>query len=147
MSKLTGKVAVVTGASKSIGAGIAKSLAAAGGDAIAVRGDVSDPADATGLIDATSPNLNVLGVILVTQVAVQHLGEGAIRINPLNPGFTIREGTGSYVGSGFADGLIVQVPLGRAAQPEHIASVVVFLASDDSGWLTGELINASGGLR
>ena len=65
----------------------------------------------------------------------------------MNPGFTVTEGTSSYVGSDFADGLIAQVPLGRAAQPEEIASVVVFLASDDARWLTGELINASGGLR
>jgi 3-oxoacyl-[acyl-carrier protein] reductase len=42
---------------------------------------------------------------------------------------------------------IAQVPLGRAALPEDIASVVVFLASDEASWLTGELINASGGLR
>jgi hypothetical protein len=42
------------------------------------------------------------------------------------------------------DGLVAQVPLGRAGQPEEIASIVAFLASSDSGWLTGELINASG---
>ena len=77
MSKLTGKVAVVTGASKGIGAGIAKALAAegasvvvnyasskagaeqvvaeiteAGGKAVAVGGDVSQPAQAQGIIDA-----------------------------------------------------------------------------------------------
>jgi 3-oxoacyl-[acyl-carrier protein] reductase len=235
MSKLTGKVAVVTGASKGIGAAIAKalaaegasvvvnyasskegaekvvgSIAATGGKAIAVRGDVSKTADAQGLIDAAirnygrldivvnnsgiyefSPleeiteeafhksfNINVLGPLLVTKAAAKHFVKGAsvinigstapllrsesttvytatkaaldavtgvlakelgpkkIRINSVNPGFTITEGTGSYVGSDFADGLIAQVPLGRAAQPEEIASVVVFLASDDARWLT-----------
>jgi 3-oxoacyl-[acyl-carrier protein] reductase len=45
------------------------------------------------------------------------------------------------------DGLVAQIPLGRAGQPEEIAAIVTFLASNDSGWLTGELINASGGLR
>ena len=128
MSKLTGKVAVVTGGSKGIGAAIAKSLAAegasvivnyasskagadavvsaittAGGKALAVRGDVSKATDAQGLIDAAvnnsgvyefSPiesfteeqfhkifNINVLGLLLTTQAAVPHLGEGASIIN------------------------------------------------------------------
>jgi 3-oxoacyl-[acyl-carrier protein] reductase len=138
MSKLTGKVAVVTGASKGIGAAIAKSLAAegasvivnyasskagadgvvsaitaAGGKAVAVHGDVSKAKEAQGLIDAAiknfgrldilvnnsgvyefSPiesfteeqfhkifNTNVLGLLLTTQAAVPHLGEGASIIN------------------------------------------------------------------
>jgi 3-oxoacyl-[acyl-carrier protein] reductase len=246
MSSLIGKVAVVTGASKGIGAGIAKALAAAGasvvvnyasskegadkvvsditaagGKATAVRADVSKAVDAQSLIDAVlsayghldivvnnsgvyefapldeiteeafhkSFNINVLGPLLVTKAAVRHLKAGAsiinigstaplmrsetttvytatkgaldsvtgvlakelgpknIRINSVNPGFTVTEGTGNYVDSDFAKGLIRQVPLGRAAHPDDIASIVVFLASEDAKWLTGELINASGGLR
>ena len=138
MSKLKGKVAVVTGASKGIGAAIAKALAAegasvvvnyasskagadkvvaaitaAGGKAVAVGGDVSKAAEAQGLIAAAiknygrldilvnnsgvyefSPiesvteesfhklfNINVLGLLLTTQAAVKHLGEGASIIN------------------------------------------------------------------
>src|ERR1700679_3395956 len=138
MSKLTGKVAIVTGASKGIGAAIAKSLAAegasvvvnyassksgadtvvsaitaAGGKAVAVQGDVSKSAEAQGIINAAiktfgrldilvnnsgvyefSPiegiteehynrifNVNVLGLLLTTQAAVKHLGEGASIIN------------------------------------------------------------------
>jgi 3-oxoacyl-[acyl-carrier protein] reductase len=138
MSKLTGKVAVVTGASKGIGAAIAKSLAAdgasvvvnyasskagadavvsaitsAGGKAVAVAGDVSKASEAQGLIDAAIKkfgrldilvnnsgvyeflpiadfteahynkifNVNVLGLLLTTQAAVKHLGEGASIIN------------------------------------------------------------------
>jgi 3-oxoacyl-[acyl-carrier protein] reductase len=138
MSKLTGKVAVVTGASKGIGAAVAKALAAqgaavvviyasskagadvvvdaitaAGGKAIAVHGDVSKAAEAQGLVDAAIKaygrldilvnnagvyefsslgditedhfhktfNINVLGVLLTTQAAAKHFGEGASVIN------------------------------------------------------------------
>ena len=138
MSKLKGKVAVVTGASKGIGAGIAKALAAegasvvvnyasskpgaddvvaaikkAGGTAVAVQGDVSKAAEAQAIIDAAVKsygrldilvnnsgvyeflpieaiteehfhrifNTNVLGVLLTTQAAVRHLGEGGSIIN------------------------------------------------------------------
>ncbi|MEH2432872.1 MAG: glucose 1-dehydrogenase [Nostoc sp.] len=248
MSKLTGKVAVVTGASKGIGAAIAKSLAAegaavvvnyassksgadktvseitaAGGKAVAVGGDVSKAAEAQGIIDAAikhyghldilvnnsgvyefAPieditedkfhkifNINVLGLLLVTQAAVKHLGEGAsiinigsgvsritppnsviytgtkgavdaitgvlarelgprqIRVNSLNPGIVETEGSVSagYIGSDFEKAFIAQTPLGRAGRPGDIASIAVFLASDDAGWLTGEQLLATGGQR
>jgi len=248
MSKLTGKVAVVTGASKGIGAAIAKALAAegasvvvnyasskagadsvvaaitaAGGKAVAVGGDVSKKADAQGIVDAAiktygrldtlvnnsgvyafAPiedvteelfhkqfNVNVLGLLLTTQAAVKHLGEGGsiinigsvvtritppgssvytgtkgavdaitgvlsrelgprkIRVNALNPGMVETEGTHSagFIGTDFEKGTVAQTPLGRLGQPGDIASIAVFLASDDSAWLTGEQIYAGGGLR
>ncbi|MEH1939921.1 MAG: glucose 1-dehydrogenase [Nostoc sp.] len=248
MSKLTGKVAVVTGASKGIGAAIAKSLAvegaavvvnyassksgadktvseivAAGGKAIAVGGDVSKAAEAQGIIDAAIKNyghldilvnnsgvyefapieditedkfhkifnINVLGLLLMTQAAVKHLGEGAsiinigsgvsritppnsaiytgtkgavdaitgvlarelgprqIRVNSLNPGIVETEGsvTAGYIGSDLEKSFVAQTPLGRAGRPGDIASIAVFLASDDAGWLTGEQLLATGGQR
>ena len=248
MGKLAGKVAVVTGASKGIGAGIAKALAAegaavvvnyasskagadsvvasiraAGGKAVAVRGDVSKAAEAKGIIDAAiesygkldilvnnsgiyefAPisdvteesfhrqfNVNVLGLILTTQAAAKHLGEGAsiinvgsavsritppnsavytgtkaaidgitgvlarelgsrkIRVNSINPGIVETEGThaAGFIGSDFEKNAIAQASLGRTGQPGDIASVAVFLASADSGWMTGEQLIASGGLR
>jgi 3-oxoacyl-[acyl-carrier protein] reductase len=248
MSKLTGKVAVVTGASKGIGAAIAKSLGAAGasvvvnyasskagaetvvaaitaagGQAVAVGGDVSKAAEAQGIIEAAIKNfghldilvnnsgvyefgpienvteeqfhkifnVNVLGLLLTTQAAVKHLGEGAsiinvgsvvsritppgsavytgskgavnsitgvlarelgpkkIRVNALNPGMVETEGTHSagFIGSDFETGTVAQTPLGRIGQPGDIASIAVFLASEDSAWLTGERILAGGGLR
>ncbi|HXM99232.1 MAG TPA: glucose 1-dehydrogenase [Candidatus Dormibacteraeota bacterium] len=247
MSRLTGKVAVVTGASKGIGAGIAKALAAegasvvvnyasskagadavvgaitkSGGKAVAVGGDVSKSADAQGIIDAAIKNyggldilvnnsgvyefgpvesiteaqfhrmfdINVLGLLLTTQAAMKHLKEGGsiinigstisrvkpagtavytaskgavdaitgvfakefaakkIRVNSINPGLVETEGTHSagFVGSEMEKGFVAQTPLGRIGQPSDIASVAVFLASNESGWLTGELQYASGGL-
>jgi len=248
MSKLKGKVALVTGASKGIGAAIAKSLAAegasvvvnyasskagadavvaeigkAGGKAVAVRGDVSKSADAQAIVDAAvkqfgkldilvnnsgvygfAPlesiteedfhrhfNVNVLGLLLTTQAALKHLGEGSsiinigsvvtritppgsavytgtkgavdaitgvlsrelgarkIRVNALNPGMIETEGTHSagFIGSDFEAGAIAQTPLGRIGQPNDIASIAVFLASNDSYWLTGEQLLAGGGVR
>jgi 3-oxoacyl-[acyl-carrier protein] reductase len=248
MSKLAGKVAVVTGASKGIGAAIAKAFAAegasvvvnyasskagadalvrtiteAGGKAIAVQGDVSKAAQAQGIVEAAvkafgrldvlvnnsgvyefSPieavteeqyrkmfDVNVLGVLLTTQAAVKHLGEGGsiinissavtsllppqsaiytgtkgavdaitgvlaaelgprkIRVNAINPGIVETEGThtAGFIGSEFESSVVTQTPLGRTGQPDDIATVAVFLASDDARWLTGEKITASGGLR
>src|SRR3984957_15596721 len=248
MNKLKGKVAVVTGASKGIGAAIAKSLAAegasvvvnyassqaganavvesikaAGGKAVAVGGDVSKAAEAQGIIDAAIKNygkldilvnnsgvyefgpiesftedqfhrifnINVLGLLLTTKAALKHIGEGGsiinigsvvsrvtppassvytgtkgavdaitgvlarelgpkkIRVNAINPGMVETEGVHSagFLGTDFETALVAQTPLGRIGQPGDIASVAVFLASDDSGWLTGEHILAGGGLR
>ena len=249
MSKLAGKVAVVTGASKGIGAGIAKGLAAAGaavvvnyasskegadrvvaeitgsgGKAIAVQGDVSKAADVQRLFAETKKafgsldvlvnnagvyqfapledvtesefhrqfNTNVLGLILATQEAVKHFGEhggsvinigstvtrlglpgttvytatkGAvdaithvhskelgprkIRVNSINPGGVETEGTHTMgmIGSDMEKQMVAQTPLGRLGQPDYIATIAVFLASSDAGWLTGETLLASGGMR
>lgn len=248
MSKLKGKVALVTGASKGIGAAIAKSLAVegasvavnyasskagadavvaeivkAGGKAVAVRGDVSKAADAQAIVEETikqfgkldilvnnsgvyefAPieaiteehyhkqfNVNVLGLLLTTQAAAKHLGEGSsiinigslvtrivppgsavytatkgavdaitgvlsrelgprkIRVNALNPGMVETEGTqtAGFIGSDFHAEAIKQTPLGRIGEPNDIASIAVFLASDDSYWLTGEHLFAGGGAR
>jgi 3-oxoacyl-[acyl-carrier protein] reductase len=248
MSRLEKKVAVVTGASKGIGAGIAKGLAAEGasvvvnyassregadkvvaeikakgGKAIAVQGDVAKAADverifaetkkAFGRVDVLVNNAgvydfapigdvtekqfhrlfdtNVLGPILATREAAKYLGEGGsvinvgsvvstagpagtavysatkgaldsatralanelgakkIRVNSINPGPVETEGAhaAGLMGGDFLKGLIAQTPLGRIGQPEDFAPIAVFLASEESGWLTGETLVASGGLR
>jgi 3-oxoacyl-[acyl-carrier protein] reductase len=248
MSKLEGKVAVVTGASKGIGAGISKALAAegasvvvnyasskagadavvaaitaAGGKAVAVAGDVSKAAEAEAIVDAAIKNygrldilvnnsgvyefapleavteesfhkmfnINVLGAILTTQAAAKYLGEGGsiinigsgvsrltpafstvytgtkgaldaitgvlarelgpkkIRVNTINPGMVETEGThtGGLLGSDLEKQLIAQAPLGRTGVVGDIAPIAVFLASDDSKWLTGEQLLATGGIR
>ena len=70
-------------------------------------------------------------------------------MNSLNPGMVETEGTHSagFIGTDFEKGLVAQTPLGRIGQPGDIASIAVFLASDDSGWLTGEQLLAGGGVR
>lgn len=249
MSELTGKVAIVTGASKGIGAEIAKSLSAAGaavvvnyasskegadrvvaeitgkgGKAIAVQGDVSKTADVQRLFKETRKafgsldvlvnnagvykfepleavteeefhrqfNTNVLGLLLATREAVKYfgsrggsvinigsvvsrltpptssvysatkgsvdavtavlskeLGPKKIRVNSIHPGGVETEGlhTMGIIGSDFQKEIIAATPLGRFGQPDDIAPIAVFLASENSGWLTGETLLASGGYR
>jgi len=249
MNRLSNKVAVVTGASKGIGAGIAKGLAAEGasvvvnyasskegadrvvaeivgkgGKAVAVQGDVSNVSDVQHLFAETKKafgrldvlvnnagvyqfaalgeiteeqfhrqfNTNVLGLILATQeaeklfgseggsiinigstassltppttavytatkgavdaithVLAKELGPKKIRVNSINPGMVETEGVRAMgvIGSDFQKQLEAQTPLGGIGQPEDIAPIAVFLASQDSGWLTGETMLASGGLR
>lgn len=71
-----------------------------------------------------------------------------IRINSILPGSVETEGTHTtgVMGSDFEKVLISHTPLGRIGQPEDIARVAVFLASDDSAWITGEKIAVSGGI-
>ncbi|MCX6950940.1 MAG: glucose 1-dehydrogenase [Verrucomicrobia bacterium] len=85
----------------------------------------------------------------ITGVLSKELGAKKIRVNALNPGMVETEGARSagFIGSDMEKGVVAQTPLGRTGQPADIASIAVFLASDASGWLTGELINAGGGLH
>lgn len=249
MKKLSGKVAVVTGASKGIGAAIAKEYAANGasvvvnyssskenaerivkeivaqdGKAIAIQGDVGSSADVKRLFEETKKafgrldilvnnagiykfgtideiteeefhrqfNTNVLGLLLSTREAVKYFDnkggniinissvvstnpipgasiyaatKGAvdtislglsrelaprnIRVNNIAPGGVETEGTHSagVIGSDLEKQMVAQTPLGRMGQPQDIAKIALFLASDDSGWVTGERIHATGGFR
>lgn len=85
----------------------------------------------------------------ITGVLSRELGPRKIRVNSINPGMVETEGaaTAGIVGSDLETATIAQTPLGRIGRPEDIALAAVFLASDDSAWVTGEIVQASGGLR
>ena len=246
MGKLTGKVAVVTGASKGIGAAIAKALGAAGASvvvnyasdkagaervvaeitssgakAIAVGASVAESAEigtlfaetkkAFGKMDILVNNagvynmlpleavteeeivrefgVNVTGLLLSTKAALPlfsaeggsiinigsvvseqtppgmviyngtkgavdsitrtlaaELGPKNIRVNAVNPGPVVTEGTANFPQEAF-DAMVQRTPLGRVGQPGDIADVVAFLASEESRWITGSLLQAAGGMR
>jgi 3-oxoacyl-[acyl-carrier protein] reductase len=83
----------------------------------------------------------------LTKSLSQELGARKIRVNAINPGMIETEGThtAGFIGSDFHKNAIAQTPLGRIGQPEDIARVAVFLASDDSGWVTGQTLHTAGG--
>jgi 3-oxoacyl-[acyl-carrier protein] reductase len=246
-NKLAGKVAVVTGAAKGIGAAIAMQLAAAGaavvvnyasskeaadrvvadigakgGQAVAVQANVANQTDIKRLFAAAEQtfgnidilvnnagiyewlpieaiteehfhkhfDLNVLGLILTLQEGIKHFGPAGgsiinissivstfapanasvysaskaavdavtrslakelaarhIRVNSINPGMVETEGLHATGFSELRQGLEAVTPLGRIGQPQDIAPAAVFLASADSGWMTGETLYITGGLR
>ena len=88
-------------------------------------------------------------VDVITGVLAKELGPRKIRVNSVNPSLTETEGTHSagMIASEFEAGIIAQTPLGRLGQPQDIADVVAFMASEDARWLTGERTLTGGGLR
>jgi 3-oxoacyl-[acyl-carrier protein] reductase len=83
----------------------------------------------------------------LTRTFAKELGARKIRVNSVNPGPVETEGTRS---AGFVEkfpAFVALIPLGRVGQPEDIAPAVVFLASQESGWITGESLFVAGGMR
>ncbi|GAB6844287.1 glucose 1-dehydrogenase [Methylorubrum rhodinum] len=98
----------------------------------------------TAAYTATKGALNAITGVLANELAPRR-----VRVNGVSPGLVVTEGThtAGVIGSEMEAGLVAQTPLGRAGQPDDIAEVVAFLASDDARWVTGEDIAASGGVR
>jgi 3-oxoacyl-[acyl-carrier protein] reductase len=85
----------------------------------------------------------------ITRGLAVELGPRKIRVNAINPGMVETEGThtAGITESDFRKQTEAQTPLGRIGQPRDIAPAVVFLASADSGWITGETLYISGGMK
>ena len=106
-------------------------------------------------VTATTPAGTVVytatkgAVDAITRVLSKELGPKRIRVNSINPGLVETKGAHAVgiIGSEWQKDREARTPLGRIGQPEDITPIAVFLASADSGWLTGEILVASGGLR
>ena len=85
----------------------------------------------------------------MTKALAKELGARKIRVNSINPGMVETEGVRAMGidQSDFRKQVELQTPLGRIGQPADIAPAAVFLASDDSRWITGETLHISGGMR
>lgn len=122
-----------------------KNFGSAGGSIInisSVAADLAPPA--ASVYSATKGAVNT-----ITRSLGQELGPKKIRVNAVNPGMVETEGTHSagIIESDLHKQMEAQTPLGRIGQPDDIAPAVVFLASDDASWITGETLYISGGLR
>lgn len=85
---------------------------------------------------------------VVTRELARELGPKKIRVNAVNPGVTRTEGALQTEGFGDLEArMVTETPLGRSGEPEDIAPAVVFLASEEAAWITGETIRVSGGLQ
>ncbi|MEO6229756.1 MAG: glucose 1-dehydrogenase [Ferruginibacter sp.] len=116
-----------------------------GGSVINISSVVSDNPMAHSVIySATKGAVDTIAVALSKE-----LGSKNIRVNTIAPGGVETEGahTEGIIGSDFEKQMVAQTPLGRIGQPNDIAKVAVFLASDDSSWVNGEKITVSGGMR
>ncbi len=112
--------------------------------------NISSVASTTAPANASVYSATKAAVDAVTKSLAKELGPRNIRVNSINPGFTETEGVHGM--DGFLDGdqasqMVANTPLGRMGQPRDIAPAVVFLASDESAWITGETIRVSGGLN
>ena len=116
-----------------------------GGSIINISSVVSTSAPATASVYSATKG----AVDTVTRSLAKELGARKIRVNSINPGMIETEGVhaAGFIGSDFQKHAEAQTPLGRIGQPDDIATVAVFLASQDSGWITGETLQTAGGYR
>jgi 3-oxoacyl-[acyl-carrier protein] reductase len=124
-----------------------KHFGSAGGSIINLSSVVATSAPPNGSVYSATK----AAVDAVTRSLAKELGPRKIRVNSINPGMVETEGTSSAGitadESDFRKGFEAQAPLGRIGKPKDIAPAAVYLASDDSGWITGETLYIAGGYR
>jgi 3-oxoacyl-[acyl-carrier protein] reductase len=111
--------------------------------------NISSVAATSALPNASVYSGTKAAVDAITRSLAQELGPRKIRVNAVSPGMVETEGlhTAGMAGGDFQRQFEAQAPLGRIGQPQDIAPAVVFLASPESAWITGENLYVSGGLR
>ena len=111
--------------------------------------NVSSVVSTLGVPNASVYSATKAAVDAVTRSLAKELGPRKVRVNSINPGMVETEGLQA---AGISESEMrrqteAQTPLGRIGQPQDIAPAAVFLASDDSGWITGETLYIAGGYR
>jgi NAD(P)-dependent dehydrogenase (short-subunit alcohol dehydrogenase family) len=81
----------------------------------------------------------------ITQTLARELGHMNIRVNAIAPGPTDTEANRSVVPESIVKMIVAQMPLSRIGQPEDLVGTCIFLLSDASAWITGQIINVDGG--
>lgn len=111
--------------------------------------NVSSVVSTAGIPNAAVYSGTKAAVDAVTRSLAKELGPRQIRVNSINPGMVETEGVHAtgIAESEFRKQIESTTPLGRIGQPQDIATVAVFLASPDAGWITGETLYVAGGQR
>jgi 3-oxoacyl-[acyl-carrier protein] reductase len=111
--------------------------------------NVSSIAAKTPAINSSVYSATKGAVDVISRALALELAPRKIRVNSLSPGATETEGVLSLpeYKNGFEQLAITRTPLGRMGTGEDIAKAALFLASDDSGWVTGEELLVGGGIR
>ncbi len=104
----------------------------------------SSTAALTGLPDAPHYSAAKAGVLGFTKAVAQEVGSRGIRVNAIGPGFVETPMT-EHISTKVKQASLSRIPLGRWATPEEIAQTALFLASDASSYLTGQILSPNGG--
>jgi 3-oxoacyl-[acyl-carrier protein] reductase len=121
-----------------------KHFGPAGGSVI----NISSLVGKLGLPGTTVYSATKAAVDSITRTLSVELGPKKIRVNAVNPGMVATEGNYTAAeGSDFRKSVEEKTPLGRIGQVDDIAPAVIYFASDDSKWVTGETLYIAGGMR
>src|SRR3989304_4361459 len=166
---LNGKVALITGAAQGIGKSIALTLARKGADiavsdvnlekaeetakeiqglgrkAIAIKGNVASVADAEKMVEDTITGLGKIDILVNNPGGTREFASRSVNVNAVAPGF-IETAMTAALPEAAREALTKQIPLSRLGSPDDVANAVLFLVSDASSYITGQVINVNGGM-
>ena len=106
--------------------------------------NVSSISGKVGMLGQTNYSAAKAGIVGMTKAAAKEVGFKNVRVNAIQPGF-INTAMTAAMRQDVIDSKLAEIPMGRAGEPSEVASVVLFLASDMSSYMTGTVQEISGG--